>query len=397
MAHPKSGLSMQERSTSAPLSGRGKVRRGAWLLIGLVGAGLAGTASWLVLGGRSVPAGPPVPTKVLTGQAAVIRADVAERSQFSGSLGHAGAYTVMAPAGGTLTGSRDIGQVVHQGQSLYEVNGKPVVLMYGKMPVWREFSSGMSDGADVKQLQAALKALGYGPNLKVNNHFSTLTYWAIRRWQAAAHLPVSGKVALGQVVFLPQAIRITGHSVELGAAVQPQAAVETGTTERRVVIVPMPPADLPTTKVGDSVTVLLPDGQTQRQGRIIAISAAATTTGSSDSSSSNSGSGSGNGNGGSESTVQVSIEVAGAIEGFVEQAQVQVFITADQHRAVLAVPIVALRALPSGQYEVVVVDGGATRHVPVSVGLFDDIARLAEVSGPGLTEGQQVEVPSGTS
>jgi hypothetical protein len=29
--------------------------------------------------------------------------------------------------------------------------------------------------------------------------------------------------------------------------------------------------------------------------------------------------------------------------------------------------------------------------------LFDDIARLAEVSGPGLTEGLRVEVPSATS
>jgi peptidoglycan hydrolase-like protein with peptidoglycan-binding domain len=366
-------------------------RRNASIVVGVVVTGLAGTLGWLVLGNRSVPAGQSVPGKVLTGQASVVRADVAERNQFSGSLGHAGAYTVIAPASGTLTGSRDIGQVVSQGQSLYEVNGEPVVLMYGKVPVWRAFSSGMSDGADVKQLQAALKALGYGPNLAVDSHFSTPTYLAVRRWQAAAGLPVTGKVPLGQVVFLPQAIRVTGHSVELGAAVQPQAPVETGTTEQPVVIVQLPPADLLTTKVGDPVMVLLPDGHTQRQGRIVAISAAAGSSGSS-----GAGNGSGDGGGG-EPTAQISIAVDDTIQGFIEQAQVQVFITADLHAAVLAVPIVALRALPSGQYEVVVVDGGLTRHVPVSVGLFDDIARLAEVSGPGLTEGLRVEVPSGTA
>ncbi|MFJ8582291.1 peptidoglycan-binding protein [Micromonospora sp. NPDC093277] len=361
-------------------------KSGLLIAVGVFVTGLAGTLGWLVLGDRSIPTGQPVPTTVLTGQAKVVRADVAERNQFSGSLGHAGAYTVIAPASGTLTGFRDVGQVVHQGQSLYEVNGKPVVLMYGKVPVWRAFSAKMSDGADVKQLQAALKALGYGPNLQVSNHFSSLTHWAIRRWQAAAGLPVTGEVPLGQIVFLPQAIRITGHSVELGASVQPQTPVETGTTERRVVIVQLPPADLPTTKVGDSVMVLLPDGHTQRQGRIIAVSAAATPTGSSN------GSGSG-----SEPTAQVSIEVDGAIPGFIEQAHVQVFITADLHKAVLAVPIVALRALPNGQYEVVVVDSGGSRHVPVTVGLFDDIARQAEVSGPGLSEGLQVEVPSGSA
>jgi peptidoglycan hydrolase-like protein with peptidoglycan-binding domain len=355
--------------------------------------GLAGTAGWLVLSGRSAPVGPPVATRVPTGQAAVVRTDVAQRSQFSGTLGHAGSYTVIAPATGTLTGSRGIGQVVRQGQRLYEVGGRPIVLLYGKRPVWRAFSSGMSDGADVKQLQAALKALGYGPHLRVDQHFSSGTYRAIRRWQAAAGLPVSGSVPLGQLVFLPQAVRVTGHSVEPGATVQPGTAVETGTTDRRVIIVQLPAADLPTTRVGDPVMVLLSDGHTERHGRILAIGVTATTT----SSSSLSGSGSGSGSGGSPSTVRVDIAVDGTIDGFLEQAQVQVFITAELHKHVLAVPIVSLRALPTGQYEVVVADGSPTRHVPVSVGLIDDIAQVAEVSGPGLAQGLAVEVPSGTS
>jgi peptidoglycan hydrolase-like protein with peptidoglycan-binding domain len=371
------------------------VRRTGSIVVAVVVIGLGGVLSWLVLSGRSAPAGPPVPARVPTGQAAVVRTDVAERGQSSGALGHAGTYTVIAPAPGTLTRSRDIGQVVRQGQSLYEVDGKPVLLMYGKRPVWRPFASGMSNGPDVRQLQAALKALGYGPKLTVNQHFSTGTYWAVRRWQAAAGLPVTGTVPLGQVVFLPQAIRVTGHSIELGATAQPGSPVETATTDKRVVIVQLAPADLPTTRVGDSVTVSLPDGHTQRPGRIIAIGAVATTTGSS-SSDSGSSSGSASGTAG-QPTAQVTIELDGAIQGFLEQAQVQVFITTEQHRNVLAVPVVSLRALPSGQYEVVVVDGSVTRHVPVTVGLFDDIARLAEVSGPGLTEGMQVEVPSGTT
>jgi peptidoglycan hydrolase-like protein with peptidoglycan-binding domain len=394
MAHGESVLSIEERSASAPPGGGGKVRRTGSIVVGVVVIGLIAILSWLVLGGRSAPAGPPVPARVPTGQAAVVRTDVAERSQFSGSLGHAGAYTVIAPAAGTLTGSHNLGQVVRQGQSLYEVDGKPILLLYGKRPVWRAFSPGMTNGPDVRQLQAALRALGHGPELTVDQHFSTATYRAIRRWQAASGLPVTGTVPLGQVVFLPQAIRITGHSVELGATVQPGSPVETATTDKRVVIVQLAPADLPTTRVGDSVTVSLPDGHTQRPGRIIAVGAVATTTGSPSSSGSGSESGSGSSD---QPTAQVTIEVDGAVQGFLEQAQVQVFITAEQHRAVLAVPVVSLRALPSGQYEVVVVDGGVTRHVPVTVGLFDDIARLAEVSGPGLIEGLPVEVPSGTS
>jgi peptidoglycan hydrolase-like protein with peptidoglycan-binding domain len=349
---------------------------------------LAGGLGWLLLGSRP-PAGPPAAATVSTGQAAVVRADVAQRTQFSGSLGHAGAYTVISPATGALTRSRAVGDVVRQGQSLYEVDGRPVMLLYGERPVWRAFSRGMSDGADVQQLQAALKALGYGSRLRADQHFSTGTAGAVRRWQAAAGLPVTGAVPLGQVVFLPEALRITGHSVELGAMVQPGTPVQTGTTDRQVVFVQLPPADLPTTRLGDPVLVLLSDGHTQRQGRIVAIGVNATTAGS--------GSPPGNGNVAGQSTVQVDIAVDGAIAGFIEQAQVQVFITAELHRDVLTVPIVSLRALPGGRYEVVVVSGGPAGHIPVSVGLIDDIAQVAEVSGPGLTEGLRVEVPSGTS
>ena len=381
-----------------PPPGGGRARRTASIATGVVVVtGLAGTLGWLTLDSRKAPAGAPVVTAVPTGQAAVERTDVPERNQFSGTLGHAGSFTVIAPAMGTLTRAVDVGRVVRQGQSLYEVDGKPVMLMYGKRPVWRAFTSGMSRGTDVKQLQTALNALGHGRHLTVNGHFSSSTYRAIRRWQAASGLPVTGSIPLGQLVFLPQAVRITAHSVELGATVQPGSPVETGTTDQRVVIVQLPTADLSTTHVGDRVTVLLADGHTQRQGRIIAISSTATTTSSASSSGSGTDTGSGSGSNANQSTTPINIAVDGAINGFVEQAQVQVFIIAELHKDVLAVPIVSLRALPGGQYEVVAVDGGGARHVPVTVGLFDDIDQRAEVSGPGLSEGMQVEVPSGNS
>jgi peptidoglycan hydrolase-like protein with peptidoglycan-binding domain len=373
-------------------------RRSSIVAGGLVVAGLAGSVAWVVLGGRSTSAGAPAPTSVQTGVASVVRADVAERNQFSGSEGYVGSYSVTAPAAGTLTLAPGIGQVVRQGQVLYEVDGTPVILMYGRRPVWRALELGMTDGPDVAQLQADLKALGYGPDLTVSRQFSWATYWAICRWQAAAGLPVTGAVPLGQVAFLPMAVRVASQGAQLGASVQPGSTVETDTSDQRAVIVELPPADLPTTRVGDRVMVLLPDGHTQRQGRITAIGATATTSGSSSYASGSGGSsGSGSGGTGSQPTAQVTISMNGPIQGFIDQAQVQVFITDQEHRNVLAVPIVSLRALPGGQYRVVVVSGRRTRNVPVTAGLFDDIAGLAEVSGPGLAAGQQVEVPSGSA
>jgi peptidoglycan hydrolase-like protein with peptidoglycan-binding domain len=365
---------------------------------GLVVTGVAGSVGWLVLGGHPSSAGTPAPTSVRTGTAAVERTTVAERTQLTGTLGHVGSYTVTAPAAGTLTRAAGVGQVVRQGQALYEVDGSPVILMYGQRPVWREMYWGMTDGPDVTQLQAALKAMGYGQDLTVSGHFSYETYRAIYRWQEAVGLPVTGTVPLGQVVFLPHPIRITSQSVLLGAQVQAGATVEAGTSDQQAVIVQLPAADLPTTQVGNSVMILLPDGHTQLRGRITAIGAAATSSSTSSDSTSGSSAGStGTSSSADQSTAQVTIMVNSSIPGFIDQAQVQVFISTQVAQGVLAVPIVALRALPSGEYEVAVVNGRQTQEVPVTVGLFDDIAGLAQVSGPGLTAGERVEVPSGSA
>ena len=73
-------------------------------------------------------------------------------------------------------------------------------------------------------------------------------------------------------------------------------------------------------------------------------------------------------------------------------APVTVNVVSAQVRGVLAVPINALVALAGGGYAVEVVDGPARHLVAVQTGLFSQT--LVQVSGPGLTVGQRVEVPS---
>src|SRR5580700_4201651 len=51
------------------------------------------------------------------------------------TLGYAGSYPVRGQGGGTLTWLPPAGQVISQGQALYETgNGSPVVLVYGSVP-----------------------------------------------------------------------------------------------------------------------------------------------------------------------------------------------------------------------------------------------------------------------
>ena len=75
-----------------------------------------------------------------------------------------------------------------------------------------------------------------------------------------------------------------------------------------------------------------------------------------------------------------------------DQAPVNVNITSQRANNVLAVPVNALLALAGGGFGVEVVTGSASRLVGVTTGLYSNT--LVQVSGPGITAGTRVEVPS---
>ena len=141
-------------------SGRGR-RRGS--VIGLVvvlavaGVALAVTKPFAT-GGPSRPG--VVDNADPTGLQTVTRQDLSEQTQVSATLGYAGSYSVVNQAQGTVTSLPAVGQVVSQGQVLYQVSGAPVVLLYGTTPAYRALSEDMT-GSDVAELNADLVALGY--------------------------------------------------------------------------------------------------------------------------------------------------------------------------------------------------------------------------------------------
>ena len=55
--------------------------------------------------------------------------------------------------------------MIRRGKPLYRLDDEPAAwLLYGSLPAWRDFSSGMSDGEDVRQLERNLRALGHDPD-----------------------------------------------------------------------------------------------------------------------------------------------------------------------------------------------------------------------------------------
>ncbi|GAA4253491.1 peptidoglycan-binding domain-containing protein [Dactylosporangium darangshiense] len=361
-------------------------RKRSAVLAGVALAGLAGAgAGAVVYQGRT---GNPqqASTDAPTSTTAVVTSDVLRRQNVSGTLGRSGSFTVIAPGQGTLTWLPAVGAVVGRGKPAYEVDGKPVILLFGDRPPWRALQSGMTDGADVRQLEDNLRALGYGAGLTVDQHFSSATYWAIRRWQKDSGLAVTGTVPLGQVVFVAGAVRVSSAEMRAGSAVGPGQVVERATSEQRAITTNLTTGVLQWAHVGDPVVVTLPD-DSKKTGTITSIGAVAQA-------STSSGGPGQNGGSNAQPTAPVVITLTGEVSGVLEDAQVQVGVTVTAHRGVLAVPVPALRALPHAAYEVLVVDGAQTRHVPVQVGIFDQVTGLVEVSGDGLAAGQRVAVPN---
>ncbi|GAA3199778.1 peptidoglycan-binding protein [Dactylosporangium siamense] len=357
-------------------------------MAGVALAGVAGTGAVALFVHGSPAKTPPSVAGSAAPTAAVTTTDVARRQSVVGTLGRSGTYTVIAPGGGTLTWLPAAGAVVGRGKPAYEVDGRPVILLFGDRPPWRPMQSGMTDGADVRQLEDNLKALGYGAGLTVDSHFSSSTYWAVRRWQKDSGLPVTGTVPLGQVVFVAGTVRIAGTDRHTGEGVEPGATVAHGTGEQRAINVQVTTSVLAKMHVGDTVVVNLPD-DTRKTGTVTTIGAVTQPQGS--------GAPGGQGGNASQASASVVITLTGEISGIIDNAQVDVGITVESHRGVLAVPVPALRSLPAAAYEVWVADGSSTRHVAVRVGIFDQVTGLVEVSGAGLAAGQRVVVPANTS
>jgi multidrug efflux pump subunit AcrA (membrane-fusion protein) len=279
----------------------------------------------------------------------------------------------------TFTKLPSVGQIISRGQSLYEVSGQPVLLQYGSVAPTRAFTLGMSAGPDVAELNANLQALGYGQGL-AGDEFTTATAAAIRALQSAHGASVTGELLLGSVVFHPGPLRVTSVTPAVGQAVMPGPVLAITSIARQVKVA-LDASQQGSVKVGDQVTITLPDNQST-PGKITYVSSVATSPSSKP--------------GEEESTPTVEVQATPsdpAATGHLDQAPVNVEITTERLENVLAVPVDALLALAGGGYAVEVAEGGVHRLEAVTVGLFDDAEGVVQVSGQGLSAGQRVVVP----
>jgi peptidoglycan hydrolase-like protein with peptidoglycan-binding domain len=337
------------------------------------GIGLANVFGSGKSGGKGTSGLPPSTTKIT-------RQTLVDTQTKSGDLGYGETTTVAGRLTGTLTGLPATGATVSRGEALYRVDNAPVVLLYGGLPVYRELSAGTT-GADVKQFEENLSALGYD-GFTVDEEYTSSTATAVSKWQKALGLTETGTVELGRVFYAPAAVRVESNQAKLGDPLGPGAKVLTYTGTSPVVTVELPFTDRRLAKDGAAVSVTLPDRNTV-PGTIskttIVIKPAAS---------------------GSEKDttvidVTVTVNDPKTLAGL-DQAALDVAFTAAERKDVLTVPVAALLALSEGGYGLELVEGDTTRTntriVAVKTGLF--ASGRVEVSGEGVTEGATVGMPA---
>ncbi|HEY8111556.1 MAG TPA: peptidoglycan-binding protein [Actinomycetes bacterium] len=313
--------------------------------------------------------------------AKVERGDLVETQDVDGTLGYGDAWGISSAAQGTVTWLPAEGSPITRGETLYEVDEKPVTLMYGAIPLYRALGQG-DEGDDVKELEQNLAALGY-TGFDVDDNYTSATTAAVENWQADRGLDQTGQVDSSQIVFSTGALRVASQKVRVGDRAA-QGPLITVTPTSQVVTVNLDVADRDLAKKGRAVTIDLPGGKTVK-GHITSVGTVAE--------SSSSDQNSGDQSSSDSATIEVFVTIdKGQSAAGLDQAPVTVNMESSRTKDVLSVPVAALLAISDDAYAVQVIQpDGTTKMVPVDIGTFAD--GRVEVEGDGITEGTVVGVP----
>jgi len=306
-------------------------------------------------------------------RATVERRDLVERDELDGTLGYADGGVLAAGAVGTITRLRAPGAVVRRGEPLYWLDGEPAAfLLYGRLPAWRDLGPGIADGADIRQLERNLRALGHDPDgdIEVDEAWDWATTAAVRRFQEEHGLTEDATLAQGEIVFRRGPTRIGEAKAAVGQTSAPGRELAAVSGIERRVMVDLDASRQSLARTGDAVRVELPTGRTVR-GRIVEVGKVAEQP---------------PGDDGGDPTIEVTIALRGsAARGSgLDQAPVDVGFAVERRRDVLAVPVEALLARRGGGFAVELVGG---RLMDVEPGLY--AGGYVEVEGD-LREGQTV-------
>ena len=181
----------------------GAGRRGRVLAVAMLLLGVSAIAVIVAVNsGASAPRSGAGTTA--TGAATVERRDLVATDTESGMLSYDDPQTVYNRMTGTITWVPKVGAVIKPGQTLFTVDNRPVLLMSGSTPAYRDLTSTDKTGPDVYELNRSLVNLGYNPDgIVIDDTWQPATTAGVDELQAHLGESETGTLTLGQVVFLP--------------------------------------------------------------------------------------------------------------------------------------------------------------------------------------------------
>ncbi len=130
-------------------------RRGRWVAtLALVAVAVVVVA--IVVSNNSAPSHSTGAGTTATGAATVQRRNLVATDTESGTLSYANQQTVYNRLSGTITWVPQVGQVIRPGHALFTVDNKPVLLMSGSTPAYRDLTASAVSGPDVYELNRNL-------------------------------------------------------------------------------------------------------------------------------------------------------------------------------------------------------------------------------------------------
>ena len=362
-----------------------RTRRRAFLAMGaaaILAAG-AGAGAFASRSGPFAAKAKPTTSTFSGATDTVTKGDLQGQTSVSGTLRYSDSRKFKSGFEGVLIQVPASGAILTQGDVLYRTGNETAYLMRGNLPAWRSFEAGMEDGEDIRQLETALRDLGYF-DYEPDDHFSWATTSAILKWQKDLDLPRTGTLPLGRIVFTPGDLRVGTVTARVGDRIAADTELFDVTSTTQVVDANIKLSDQKLAVAGTAVTIKLPDAK-KTAGKITSVGTPTEKS---------SGSGAGSGSGESKERVipiTVTLTDASATTNF-QEVSVTVDLPSEKRTGVLSVPVGALLALSADQYGVEIVEaGGTTRKVPVTIGLF--AGGRVEISGKDISEGQRVVVP----
>ena len=93
-----------------------------------------------------------------------------------------------------------------------------MVLFDGALAAYRALKAADSDGRDILQLNSDLVRIGFADGeITIDDAWQAGTTDAVERWQASLGEKQTGKIALGRIVSLPGAQRVTQLETACGS------------------------------------------------------------------------------------------------------------------------------------------------------------------------------------